>query len=174
MHACKYLNRRQLVCNSLVAALPSRQMVPRATGAYPSGQTRRRLLHECQSSRAKHVRPNLANYIQNLQASYATLSEVSPEAQRLLEMGNSGTYARFGWDDRRGHAVGLRIGSLRCPSLDKVFKCASTSPTLLISPDFWSGEEPVSKEFVSRVEHLLQESYSCDAAVLRACMRRGD
>jgi len=132
--------------------------------------------------------PNPTNYIQSLHKSYAAkLNRVSPEAQRLLKIGNSGTYARFGWGDANtGHAIGLRHWKLACPrfaqyifepeaSLNKVFECASTSPTLLISAEFRFQGGPATKEFVSRVERLLDESYSCDAdSGLRVCVRRGN
>jgi len=128
--------------------------------------------------------PHPAKYIQSLNSSYAKLSWVSPEASRLLEIGHSGTYARFGWGDN-GHAIGLRHWKLACPRfeqfpfdpeavLNKVLECASTSPTLLISAGFLPRVGlPLSKEFVTRVEHLLNERYSCDADTgLRVCMRR--
>jgi hypothetical protein len=140
--------------------------------------------------------PEPTKYIQSFRTPYVEPSWVSPEAQRLLKIGNSGTYARFGWGDS-GHAIGLRHWKLACPQfaqypfhpdavLNKVFECASRSPTLLISDSFtpW-GEWPRtqverlvkerSKEFVTRVEHLLNESYSCDAdSGLRVCTRRGN
>jgi hypothetical protein len=129
--------------------------------------------------------PDPTKYIQDFHRSYAKLNGVSPEAQRLLEVGNSGTYARFGWGDI-GHAIGLRHWKLGCPRfaqfrfdseavLNKVFECASTSPTLVISAGFVPQKEPLTKEFVSRVEHLLNENYSCDVdSGLRVCMRRGN
>jgi hypothetical protein len=117
----------------------------------------------------------------------AELGRVSPEAQRLLTTSNSGTYARFGWGDTSGHATGLQHWKLLCPKfhqyphdstavLNSIFECASTSPTLLISANFWPDREtPSSKGFVARVEQLLSESYSCDAdSGLRVCRRRGN
>jgi hypothetical protein len=127
---------------------------------------------------------------ESLHASFAELSWVSPESQRLLNLGNYGTYARIGWADY-GHAIGLRHWHLACPRfnqyvfdpeavLNEVLECASTSPTLLISDnfsplprnDFWYFK---SKDFVDKVEHLLNKSYSCDAGSgVRVCKRRGE
>jgi hypothetical protein len=128
--------------------------------------------------------PNPTKYFQSLQKSYAKLSWLSPEPQRLLQIGDTGTYARFGWGDK-GHAIGLQHWKLACPRfhqafhtpeavLNKIFECASTSPTLLIASNFWPQPGwPSTKEFVTRVEHLLNESYSCDAdSGLRICTRR--
>jgi hypothetical protein len=127
--------------------------------------------------------PDPRQYLQSFHASFAQLSWVSPESQRLLDLGNSGTYARFGWGDY-GHAIGLQHWHLACPRfhqypfdteavLGKVFECASTSPTLLIAANFLPCYDfPSSEEFVARVEHLLKD-YSCDAGSgLRVCTRR--
>jgi hypothetical protein len=130
--------------------------------------------------------PNPTRYYQSLDVSYAKISRLSPEAQRLLKIGNTGTYARLGWGDN-GHAIGLRHWKLACPRfhqyifdpdavLNKVFECASTSPTLLIASNFMDLRDdapPSSKELVTRVERVLNESYSCDAdSGLRICMCR--
>jgi hypothetical protein len=137
--------------------------------------------------------PDPKRYIQSFATSYGELSWVSPESQRLLEIGSSGTYARFGWEDS-GHAIGLRHWKLACPkfhqynhdsdvALNKVFECALTSPTLLISANFASNTaRPSSNEFVARmdrfvdrVEQLLNQSYSCDSdSGLRVCTRRSN
>jgi hypothetical protein len=129
--------------------------------------------------------PDLRQYVQSVHTSFAELSWVSPESQRLLALGNSGTYARLGWGDN-GHAIGLGHWKLACPRfhqypfdpeavLNTVLECASTSPTLLISHNFLPRQEPSSKEFIARVEHLLNKSYSCDAdSGLRVCTRRGE
>jgi hypothetical protein len=130
--------------------------------------------------------PDPREHPRSLHASFAQLSWVSPESQRLLSLGNSGTYARFGWGDD-GHAIGLRHWYLACPRfhqrpfdpeavLNEVLECASTSPTLLISDNFSPRNDfPFSKDFVDGVEHLLNKSYSCDAGSgLRVCKRRGE
>jgi hypothetical protein len=117
-------------------------------------------------------------------ASFARLSELSPEARRLLSIGNSGTYARFGTNDDQGHALGLRGWKLACPRfhqyyfeppalLDRVFGCASKAPALIISAHFEPNTAPLWNAFVARVEGLLAEQYSCDASTgLRICQRR--
>lgn len=115
--------------------------------------------------------------------SYAELAQLSPETQRLLSIGSSGIYARFGQNDDMGHAVGLGNWKLACPRfhqypfesaalLNKVFECASTAPALIISADMVPVTDwPLWNEFVARVEHLT-ESYSCDArSSLRVCTR---
>jgi len=130
--------------------------------------------------------PALAKYIQSfngLYASYAGLTERSPEAQRLLAIGNTGIYARFGTNDDQGHADGLQSWKLACPRfhqyyfeqpamLNRVFECASRAPTLIISANFEPNTLPAWNEFVARVEALLKEKYSCDARKrLRICRR---
>jgi hypothetical protein len=128
--------------------------------------------------------PDPRQYRQSFHRSFAQLSWASPESQRLLNLGNSGTYARFGWGDY-GHAVGLRHWHLACPRfhqypfdtetvLSKDVECASTSPTLLIAANFLARADFLSssEEFVARVEHLLKD-YSCDAdSGMRVCTRR--
>jgi hypothetical protein len=131
--------------------------------------------------------PGPAAYTQSFAgayASYAGLSELSPEARRLLSIGTSGTYARFGTNDGQGHALGLRRWKLACPRfhqyyfeppalLNRVFECASTAPVLIISMHFEPNTSPSWNEFVARVEGLLAEKYSCDASTgLRICRRR--
>jgi hypothetical protein len=131
--------------------------------------------------------PLPAAYAQSLASSYASyagLSELSPEARRLLAIGTSGTYARFGTNDGQGHALGLRGWKLACPRfhqyyfeppalLNRVFECASAAPTLIISVHFEPNTSPSWNEFVVRVEDLLTEKYSCDARTgLRICRRR--
>jgi hypothetical protein len=131
--------------------------------------------------------PVPAAYVQSLAsacASYAGLRELSPEARRLLAIGTSGTYARFGTNDDRGHALGLRGWKLACPRfhqyyfeppalLNRVFECASAAPALIISEDFGPNTSPSWNEFVARAEGLLAEKYSCDASTgLRICLRR--
>jgi hypothetical protein len=126
-------------------------------------------------------------YAQSFASSYAAfarLSELSPEARRLLSIGNSGTYARFGTNDDQGHALGLRGWKLACPRfhqyyfeppvlLDRVFHCASKAPALIISAHFEPNTAPLWNAFVSRVEGLLAEQYLCDASTgLRICQRR--
>jgi hypothetical protein len=132
--------------------------------------------------------PMPAAYAQSLAssyASYARLSEFSPEARRLLLIGASGTYARFGTNDDQGHALGLRGWKLACPRfhqyyfeppalLNRVYECASTAPVLIISAHFEPNSSPSWNEFVARTEGLLVEKYSCDASTgLRIC-RRGE
>jgi hypothetical protein len=121
--------------------------------------------------------------VQSFRASYAALGELSPEARRLLAIGSSGTYARFGQNDDLGHAIGLRHWKLACPRfaqyffqpaalLNEAFECASKSPTLIISASLQPGPDwPAFSEFVARVERLIK-SYSCDASSgLRICTR---
>jgi hypothetical protein len=128
----------------------------------------------------------LRGYIKSVQSfreTYAALGELSPEARRLLAIGSSGTYARFGLNDDLGHAIGLRHWKLACPRfhqypfepaalLNEVFECASMAPTLIISARFKPEPDwPSWNEFVARVERLI-ESYSCDASAgLRVCRR---
>jgi hypothetical protein len=115
---------------------------------------------------------------------YAELGELSPEARRLLTIGNSGTYARLGQNDDLAHAIGLRHWKLACPKfhqytfepadlLNEVFKCAAKAPILIISASFQSRPDapPSWNEFVGRVEHIT-ENYLCDArSGLRVCIR---
>jgi hypothetical protein len=128
----------------------------------------------------------LRGYIKSVQSfreTYAALGELSPEARRLLAIGSSGTYARFGLNDDLGHAIGLRHWKLACPRfhqypfepaalLNEVFECASMAPTLIISARFKPEPDwPSWNEFVARVERLI-ESYSCEASAgLRVCRR---
>ena len=144
----------------------------------------------------------LAKYVTSVASfhqSYAALGELSPEAQRLLTIASSGTYARFGLNDDMGHAIGLRHWKLACPRfhqypfesaalLNEAFECASKAPVLIISANlkplsdaalsWWAVSARLSpdawlswNEFVARVEHL-SESYSCDASSgLRVCRR---
>ena len=144
----------------------------------------------------------LAKYVTSVASfhqSYAALGELSPEAQRLLTIAGSGTYARFGLNDDMGHAIGLRHWKLACPRfhqytfelaalLNEAFECASKAPVLVISANLkplsdaalsaWAVSARLSpdawlswNEFVARVEHL-SESYSCDASSgLRVCRR---
>jgi hypothetical protein len=129
--------------------------------------------------------PDPTRYYQSFDDSYAKINRISLEAQRLLKIGDTGTYARLGRGDPHAHAIGLRHWKLACPRfhqyafnpeavLNKVFECASTSPTLIIASEFLDPDySPASKEFVTRVKHLLNESYSCDAdSGLRICRRR--
>ena len=46
--------------------------------------------------------------------SYAALSELSPETERLLAIAPSGSYARLGGNDDGAHAIGLRQWKLAC------------------------------------------------------------
>lgn len=132
----------------------------------------------------------------SMSRNYAALNIVPPEAARLLSIGNSGTYARFGRYDERGHAIWLAGWRLACPRfhqgqhepkaiLDKVFDCASKIPILLIGGDFCrtphcapgiaddGANWPEWRAFVDRVELLLEKEYSCDATSgLRVCRRR--
>lgn len=120
---------------------------------------------------------------------YATLHGLSPEASRLLSGAMSGTYARLGQnEDDLGHAIGLRDWQLACPRFhqysfeseavfDRVFDCASKSPTLLIARSFVAhsntSEVPAWNSFVSRTEKMLALDYLCDASAgLRVCVRR--
>lgn len=131
--------------------------------------------------------PGPTEYIRSLNeagVSYSGLSELSPEARRLLAIGSSGTYARFGTNDDLGHALGLRRWKLACPRfhqyyfepaavLNRVFKCASMAPFLIISANFEPNTLSSWNDFVARVEYLLTERYSCDArSGLRVCRRR--
>jgi hypothetical protein len=112
------------------------------------------------------------------------LSSLSQEAQRLLAIGESGSYARLGGNDDEGHAFGLRKWSLVCPKfhqylfdaeqvLDKVFACASSAQTLIVEKSFAVAEGwPIWDRFVTRMEGSLQANYSCDAKNgLRICRR---
>lgn len=145
--------------------------------------------------------PKPSKYVQSATSvgkSYSALGELSPEARRLLAVGASGTYARFGTNDGQGHAYGLKNWRLACPRfhqydfepksiLDTVFDCASAAPTLIVSETF-GQHEPVREDaygyswrhttktwddFVVRVERLLAQNYSCDARTdrLRICQR---
>jgi hypothetical protein len=131
--------------------------------------------------------PAPAAYAQGLArsyASYAGLSELSPEARRLLALGTSGSYARFGTNDDEGHALGLRGWKLACPRFHQyyfeppalfnhVFECASAAPVLIISTHFEPNTSPSWNAFVARVEGLLAAKYTCDAGTgLRICQRR--
>ncbi len=115
----------------------------------------------------------------------SALQSQSPETQRLLALGQSGSYARLGTNDDGGHAAGLRHWKLQCPKfhqyafqpdrvLNETFACASTSPVLLIANSFQTEDgRPAWNEYVAKVEHLLSTSYDCDASSgLRVCKRR--
>jgi hypothetical protein len=121
--------------------------------------------------------------VHHFREAYAELNELSPETRRLLAIGSSGTYARFGQSDDDGHAVGLGNWKLACARfhqypfesatlLNEVFECASTAPVLIISAGLAPEPDwPSWNEFVARVEHLA-ENYSCDASSgLRVCTR---
>jgi hypothetical protein len=130
--------------------------------------------------------------IRNFRRSYANLGQLSPETRRLLAVGGSGTYARFGSNDDMGHGVGLGNWKLACPRfhqypwepaelLNKVFECASKAPTLIISQHLvpegpsWRWMPQIDwttwNEFVAKVEDLTKR-YSCDAGSgLRVCTR---
>jgi hypothetical protein len=112
------------------------------------------------------------------------LSSLSPEAERLLAIGESGSYARLGGNDDGGHAFGLRKWSLVCPKfhqypfdaeqiLDKVLACASSAQTLIVEKSFAPEEGwPIWNRFVTRMEGSLKANYSCDAKNgLRICRR---
>jgi hypothetical protein len=116
--------------------------------------------------------------------SYAALDELSPETRRVLSIGSSGTYARFGKNDDNGEAVGLGNWKLACPRFHQyafqpatlfsdVFKCGSTAPVLIIADSLVPEPgRPSWNEFVAKVEHLLTHAYSCDAnSGLRVCTR---
>jgi hypothetical protein len=121
--------------------------------------------------------------VRSFREAYAALNELSPESRRLLAIGSSGTYARFGTIGDSGHAVGLGNWKLACPRfhqypfesaalLNEVFKCASTAPVLIISAGLEPAGWPSWDAFVARVEHLVAEDYSCDASSgLRVCTR---
>jgi hypothetical protein len=129
----------------------------------------------------------LTNYeaaIESFPKSYIALSEPSPETLRLLKIGKSGTYARFGQNDDLGHAIGLGDWKLACPRfhqyffypealLDEAFECASMVQTLIVARSLTPELNwPSWNKFVARVEHLI-EGYSCDAGSgLRVCRRR--
>ena len=119
---------------------------------------------------------------------YAELKALPPETARLLAVAQSGTYARIGQYDDRGHAIGLDNWRLLCSrfhqadfepkaSLQRTFDCASKAPVLLIGNDFMAAEgqpvRPQWREFVDRVESMLASEYSCDApSGMRVCVRR--
>lgn len=119
---------------------------------------------------------------------YGALSRLSPEAELLLAIGPSGSYARLGSNDDLGHAIGLRAWRLVCPhfhqyafqsaaELDRVLACASQSPVLLIGRGMTPATNPERvtawNEFLSRMDRRLEESYDCTAAAgLRICTRR--
>ncbi len=127
------------------------------------------------------------NNMVELKKNYDSLSEVSPEALKLLTLGASGSYARFGRYDERGHAAALPGWRMSCARfhqgqheseaiLNRVFECASKSRVLLVGADFrvdTPDKWPDWKEFVGRVDDLLASKYICDAeAGLRVCVRK--
>jgi hypothetical protein len=120
--------------------------------------------------------------IESFPMSYIALSEPSPETLRLLKIGRSGTYARFGQNDDQAHAIGLRDWKLACPRfhqfpfyadalLDKAFECGSAAQTLVVAASLKPDPRwPLWNKFVARVEHLIERFYSCDAdSGLRVC-----
>ena len=121
----------------------------------------------------------------NLKERISLLGSLSPEAQRLLATGSSGSYARLGrgFDDQ-GHAFGLRRWNLVCPrfhqylsdserDLAEVLACASSVPMLIVAESLSPMKgEPIWNHFVGNVEDLIRSSYACDATTgLRVCKR---
>jgi hypothetical protein len=119
----------------------------------------------------------------SLRQSLAQAQQLSPEARRLLELGNFGVYARLGQNDDLGHAIGLRGWRLACARfhqypfqpkavLDQVFDCASEAPVLILSPSLRVDVAafPAWNEFVGRIESLVKAKYRCDRDTdLRVC-----
>jgi Glycosyltransferase family 87 len=108
-----------------------------------------------------------------------------PEAQRLLTLGTTGSYARLGQSDDQGHAAGVPEWHLSCrrfaqypfdskPILDDVLQCAATSPVLLISPSLTPEKDlPEWNQFVADAESLINTRYNCSSADrIRVCTRR--
>jgi len=126
--------------------------------------------------------------IADLGKSLAELEAVPPETARLLAVAPSGSYARIGRYDDRGHAIGLKNWKLLCPRfhqgdhepatiLQRSLDCAAKAPVLLIGNDFMVTEEhatwPDWRAFVDQVEKMLAADYACDApSGLRVCIRR--
>ena len=113
-----------------------------------------------------------------------TLGALAPEARKVLAVGSTGTYARFGENDDQGSAVGLAKWRLLCPRfhqypfqpasiLDESLKCAENAQVLIVSESFGSTpKSPTWNEFVAGAQRLLQ-NYSCDSpSGARACTRR--
>jgi hypothetical protein len=112
------------------------------------------------------------------------MRSLSPAAERLLALGDSGAYARVGISDDLGHAIGLKGWQLACPRfhqypflpkevLDGVRDCASKAPVLILAASFTAKEQapPQWNEFVGEIENLVS-GYRCDAATgLRICRR---
>jgi hypothetical protein len=108
-----------------------------------------------------------------------------PEAQRLMTLGTTGSYARLGQSDDQGHAAGVPEWHLSCPRfaqypfdskpiLDDVLHCAATSPVLLISPSLTPEEGlPEWNQFVADAQSLINTRYHCSSADrIRVCTRR--
>jgi hypothetical protein len=137
------------------------------------------------------VLPYMAN-LKGFGEILANVRELSPEARRILAVGDSGTYARLGQNDDLGHAVGLGNWKLACPLfhqypflpkaiLDDALNCASKTPVLILAASLrqetvfqWNESFSMTQwnDFVSRAESLAKE-FDCDSASgLRVCKRR--
>jgi hypothetical protein len=109
---------------------------------------------------------------------------VAPEAQRLLTLGQHGSYARLGQNDDQGHAAGVPSWKLTCPRfhqypfqpssvLVEVLSCTAKSPVVLVAPslapeDGWTDWN----KFVAEAEHLLATQFECSTyQQIRVCTR---
>ncbi len=120
--------------------------------------------------------------------SIGVLLQVPADAQAILDLGPTGTYARLGGEYDDGHAHGLESWQLACPRfhqyffqaasvLDPVLACVATAPVVLVSPTFAPRppdmQTPEWNAFVAKGEALLAADYDCVVHEdFRLCTRR--
>lgn len=120
--------------------------------------------------------------------SIGVLLQVPADAQSILALGPTGTYARLGGEYDDGHAHGLGGWRLACPrfhqyffqpasTLQPVLACVATAPVVLVSPTFAPRpadmQTPDWNAFVQQGEELLAADYDCVAHEgFRLCTRK--
>lgn len=114
----------------------------------------------------------------------ASLARLSPEAQAVLELGDTGSYARVGSNDDPGHAYGLRDWDLACARfhqypldsaevLEDVAACLPNADVILVT----GFARPVAGEdewntYIEVVNAMLAAEYTCTAKEFgRICVR---
>lgn len=120
--------------------------------------------------------------------SAGVLLQTPPDAQAILALGPTGSYARLGGEYDDGHAKGLRDWQLVCPRTHQYFfqpaailgpalECVATAPVVLVSPTFAPRPEsldvPDWNEFVREGEAMLARDFICTPHEdFRICVRK--
>lgn len=108
------------------------------------------------------------------------------EAQMILAVGASGTYARAGQNDDGGHARGLGNWRLACPhfhqypffdteaSLTALVECMSKVDAVVVSPSAREVEgHEVWNRYIANLNAMLAEKFSCQQVEPeRICVRK--